>query len=173
EITHTSNDSLSFTELSGNVIAQLNVTDTGNSLSSANVGGAAGGGGNGTANVSGDTLTVTSASGAEGLKLLYTGGVDVSSVTVNFTTGFANNLFFELDKMLDPTSGLINAALDTLSGQNTISEGRVSDMLARLELQRQSLLARFIRLETVLASAKNLQASLAQSIDAMFASQGR
>ncbi|TDJ45107.1 MAG: hypothetical protein E2O52_07175 [Gammaproteobacteria bacterium] len=173
EITHTSNDTLSFTELSGNVIAQLSVTDKGDSMYSANVGGAAGGANDGTATVSGDTVKITSTSGAEGLMLLYTGGVDIDSVTVNFTTGFANNLFFELDKMLDPTSGLINAALDTLTGQNTISQDRVSDMLARLELQRQNLLARFITLETVLASAKNLQASLAQSIDAMFASQAR
>ena len=59
------------------------------------------------------------------------------------------------------------------TGQNTISQDRVSDMLARLELQRQSLLNRFITLEAVLASAKNLQASLSQSIDALFASQGR
>ncbi len=166
EITHSSNDTLSFTELSGNVIAQLTVTDKGNSLYSANVGGAAGGANDGTATVSGDTLTVTSTSGAEGLKLLYTGGIDIDSITVNFTTGFANSLFFELDKMLDPTSGTINAALVTLTGQNTISRDRVNDMLDRLELQKQSLLDRVIALEAALASAKNLQNSLTQSIDA-------
>ncbi len=75
--------------------------------------------------------------------------------------------------MLDPTSGTINAALDTLTGQNTISQDRVNDMLDRLELQKQSLLDRFIALEAALASAKNLQNSLAQSIDALFASQRR
>ena len=171
EITHSTNDTLSFTELSGNAIAQLSVTDKGDGLYSANIGGAAGGANDGTVTVSGDTLTATSTSGVQGLTLLYTGGVDVDSVTVNFTTGFANALFFELDKMLDPTSGTINATLDTLTGQNQIGQDRVTDMLERLELQKQNLLDRFIALETALASAKNLQESLAQSIDALFASQ--
>ena len=171
EITHTTNDTLSFTELSGNAIAQLSVTDKGNSLFSANVGGAAGGATDGTATVSGDTVTVTSTSGAEGLKLLYTGGVDIDAVTVNFTTGFANSLFFQLDKILDPTNGLVNAAMDTMTGQNTIKQDRVTDMLERLELKKQNLLDRFVALEAVLASAKILQDSLKQSIDALFASQ--
>ena len=121
--------------------------------------------------VSGRTLTATSLTKAEGLKVYYGGGVDLAGVQVDHTVGFGAQLYFALDKMLDSSSGTVITGIDALGDRNTLHQARVDDMLARLELRRQNLLDRFVALETALLRAKNLRESLQQTFDAMFASK--
>ena len=168
EITHANpNDNLIFTNDSNNLLVQLNMSDQSNTLLSANINGAAGGADDGSVTVSGSVLTATNQTGAEGLKLLYTGTDDVDGVTLNYTIGIGAQLFHALDTMLDQTTGSVENEIDSLDDQNTHTQERIDEMLARLEQQRQSLLHRFIAMETALIIMNRILDSIRQSFDAL------
>ena len=168
EVTHASpNDNLIFTNDSNNLLVQLNMSDQSNTLLSANINGAAGGADDGSVTVSGSILTATSQTGAEGLKLLYTGTDDVNGVTLSYTVGVGAQLFHALDTMLNVTTGSVENEIDSLDDQNTQTQERINEMLARLEQQRQSLLHRFIAMETALITMNRILDSIRQSFDAL------
>jgi flagellar hook-associated protein 2 len=174
EVTHASpNDNLIFTNDSNNLIAQLNMSDQSNALLSANINGAASGADDGSVTVSGSIVTATNLTGADGLKLLYTGTDDVSGVTLNYTVGMGAQLFHALDTMLNVTTGSVENEIDSLDDQNTKTQERVIEMLARLEQKRQSLLQRFIAMETALISMNRILDSIKQGFDALRASQAQ
>ena len=168
EVTHASpNDNLIFTNDSNNLLVQLNMSDQSNTLLSANINGAAGGADDGSVTVSGKILTATNQTGAEGLKLLYTGTDDVDGVTLNYTIGVGAQLFHALDTMLNVTTGSVENEIDSLDDQNTQTQERINEMLARLEQQRQSLISRFIAMETALITMNRILDSMRQSFDAL------
>ncbi len=137
---------------------------------SANIGGDANGADNGSVTVApGGVLTLTDQTGAEGLTVIYTGDTDVSAITLTLSSGIAHQLFFEADDILDPTSGLLQTELDTLTDQNTQNEGRIEQMLVRLERQRETLLQKFLRMETKVNELNSILERLTQQTDAMFA----
>jgi hypothetical protein len=172
EVTHDTNDSLTFTDANGgNAAAQLSITDNGSSVFSANVDGAAGGAADGTATVSGNSITVTSPSNAEGLKVFYSGNSDVNAVQIDFTVGIGTQLFFALDQLLDTTTGVVETDISALEDQNEVAEDRIDSMLDRLAIQRQSLTDRFIALEVALARAESIRETIEQISDALFASR--
>ncbi len=171
QIVHSSRDALTITEAgAGNLLDHLDFSNVGDEVYSANIGGAADGTDNGTVDVSGRSLTVTDSSTAEGLSVYFNGSADLSGVQLDFTTGFAARLYYTLDDLLD-SSGIVETELDSLDEQNELNQERVDDMLARLDLQKQSLLERFIALESTLLAAQNLREQLQQTFDAMFGSQ--
>ncbi len=168
EVTHASpNDNLIFTNDSNNLLTQLSMSDQGNTLLSANINGAGGGADDGSVTVSGSILTATNQTGVDGLKLLYTGTDDVSGVTLNYTVGIGAQLFHALDTILDQTTGSVENEIDALDDQNTQTQVRVDEMLARLERQRQSLISRFIAMETALITMNRILDSMRQSFEAL------
>jgi flagellar hook-associated protein 2 len=171
EIVSDSNVALSFTNDTGGVVGALNITDAGSSLISANIGGAADGSDDGTATVSGNTITVTDQSGAEGLKLFYSGNGDASGIQLDFTVGLGTRLFFALDRLLDTSTGVVATDITTLQDQNELTQERIDRMLARLEHRRQQLIDRFITLETALARAEQIRRSIQTTFDALFANR--
>ena len=171
EILHDSRDTLTFESDTGNLVSLLTLTNSGDAVYSANIGGAAGGADDGSAKISGRTITALDTTSAEGLKVFYNGTVDLDTVQLDFTTGFGERLFFAIDAMLTPTTGLMDTNVASLTKQNDVRQDRVDDMVARLDQVRASLLLRFINMEVALARAKNLQDSLTQTFNAMFASQ--
>ncbi|MCH8197117.1 MAG: flagellar filament capping protein FliD, partial [Proteobacteria bacterium] len=172
EVTHASpNDNLIFTNDSNNLIVQLNMSDQSNTLLSANINGAAGGADDGSVTVSGSILTATNQTGVDGLKLLYTGTDDVSGVTLNYTVGIGAQLFHALDTILNVTTGSVENEIDALDDQNLQTQERVDEMLARLEQQRQSLISRFIAMETALITMNRILDSMRQSFEALTISQ--
>ncbi len=172
EVTHASpNDNLIFTNDSNNLIVQLNMSDQNNSLLSANINGAASGAEDGSVTVSGGVLTATSQTGAEGLKLLYTGTNDVDGVTLNYTVGIGAQLFHALDAMLDLTSGSVENEIDSLDNQNTQTQTRINEMLVRLEQQRQVLIDKFIAMETALIIMNRILDSIKEGFDSLKAFQ--
>ena len=54
-----------------------------------NIGGAADGSDNGTVTISGQILTISSSSAAEGLQMFYDGAGNESAISLNFTNGIA------------------------------------------------------------------------------------
>ena len=171
EILHSSRETLTFDSDTGNLVSLLNLTNTGDDVYSANFGGAADGGDDLSAVVNGRTITGLSLTGAEGLQVFYNGTGDLDSVQLDFTTGFGERLFYAIDAMLTPLTGLMDTNVASLTNQNQARQDRVDDMVARLELIRASLLQRFINMEVALARAKSLQDTLTQTFDAMFASK--
>lgn len=172
EVLHNNRDVLTFANDTGGAIAGLNITNAGNAVFSANINGSASGTDDGTVTVNGRTVTATSLTTAEGLQIFYSGTTDLANTQLDFTTGLGARLYFSIDDMLAPVTGLIDSNVSILTDQNTQNQQRVDDMTGRLEIVRQRLLAQFVNLEAALARARSLQDSIKQSFDALFQSKG-
>ena len=171
EVLHDTRDTLTFDADTGGLIALLNITNAGDGVFSANIDGAVGGGDNLSVSVKGRAMTGLSLTGAEGLQVFYSGSTDLGAVQLDFTTGFGARLFFAIDNMLTPVTGLMDANVASLTRQNEVRQDRVDDMVARLEQTQATLLQKFINMEVALSRAKTLRDSLTQTFDAIFASQ--
>ncbi|MCZ6814726.1 MAG: flagellar filament capping protein FliD, partial [Alphaproteobacteria bacterium] len=97
----------------------------------------------------------------------YTGTDDVDGVTLNYTIGIGAQLFHALDTILNVTTGSVENEIDALDDQNRQTQERIDQMLARLEQQRQSLINRFIAMETALITMNRILDSMRQSFDAL------
>jgi flagellar hook-associated protein 2 len=103
----------------------------------------------------GQILTVTSATGAEGLQLYYAGSAS-ANISLDYTVGVGSLMYDAVDSMLDSVNGSVENEIGALTDQNTTTQTRVDNMLARLERQRVSLLDRFLAMETALTAMKNI-----------------
>ncbi|MEX2008839.1 MAG: hypothetical protein WEC41_01500, partial [Dongiaceae bacterium] len=139
----------------------LNLTHNGTALTAADING-----GGSSTTFSGNTITATGATGADGLLLIYTGNTSVAGITIDFTVGAAVQMFFELDNVLNTTTGSIQTEIEGLTDQNTDSEKRVLEMLERLDYQREQLTDRFIAMETSLATMNRILDNIKQTTDA-------
>jgi flagellar hook-associated protein 2 len=146
---------------------QLNVAYSGGAITSANLGGAADGGDDGSVVVEGNVLSVVSGP-AKGLKLLYTGDAAASGVQLDLSIGLGAQIYRAVAALADETSGLIAGEVDSLEGQNELAAARIERLEERLERERERLLERFVAMETALATMKRLLDSLRQQIDASF-----
>jgi len=135
----------------------LNLTDNGTSLTGADINGVAG-----SATVSGDIITATDQTGANGLRLFYSGSGDASNIQINYTVGLGAQLFFALGSFADSTNGLIQSDIKGLQDQNTQNQTRVDSMENLLSQQKQDLTNRFVKLESALAQAQSVKDSLTQ-----------
>ena len=141
---------------------------------SANIDGASTGLDDGSATVTGNSIVVNTGN-AKGLRLFFDGFSLTTAVQLDFTVGLGAQLFFEIDQLLLDTTdangnkllGPLAGAIDALTDQNTQNQERVEDMLERLEVQRQSLLERFIAMEVALATASRIMESLRQTTTAL------
>ena len=145
-----------------------------NASATANIDGAAIGTDDGSATVTGNTIVVNTGD-ADGLRLYFDSISYSTSVQLDFTVGFGAQLFYEIDQILLDTTdvdghkqlGILAAEIDALTDQNESNQDRVDEMLVRLEIQRQSLLERFIKMETAMATADRIMDSLRQTMDAL------
>lgn len=136
-------------------------------VASANINGAADGSDDGSATVNDNTITVNTG-GAAGLQLFQSGLSFTNSVQLDFTIGVGTELFFATDRLLDPTTGVVDAEIDQLTDQNTLNQDRIDEMLERLEIRRQNLLERFIKMETAIARANQIMDSIKNITEAAF-----
>lgn len=134
-------------------------------LATANIDGAADGSDDGSVTISNNVATVESGD-ADGLRLFFTGLDLTSSVTIDYTVGIGAQMFYAIDTLLDEATGLVETEIDSLEDTNEISEDRVAEMLERLEIQRSSLLERFIAMETALASMNRVLETIQNQSDA-------
>lgn len=171
EILHSNRDEITFASDTGGVITELNITNAGDAVFSANINGSASGTDDGSVTVNGRTITATSLTSAEDLQIFYSGSSDLASIQMDFTTGLGARLYFSIDDMLAPITGLMDSNISTMTDQNTQNQQRVDDMTARLEITRQRLLQQFINLEVALARAETLLSSITETFEALFNSQ--
>ncbi len=81
-------------------------------------------------------------------------------------------MFFAIDDMLDEATGTVETEIEGLTDTNVISEDRITEMLARLDIQRRSLLERFISMETALATNARILQSVQASADSLNSNNG-
>lgn len=151
----------------GDLLTSIDFDTSATRVVSANINGPANGSDDGSVTTSGMTLTMTSTTGAEGMTLFYTGNTSTSGISLDYTVGIGTKMFYAVESMLDPVDGSVENEISALTNQNTATQTRVDEMLARLERQRASLLDRFLAMETALSSMKNLLESMRQTFDAM------
>lgn len=142
----------------------LSVTHDGTRVTGATVNGIPG-----SATVNGNIITFTDATGAEGLQVYYSGNTDATDIQINFTVGLAAEMHAEVNRMIDVTTGSIQAEIDTLTDQNEQAETRIEEMLRRLEYQREQLTNRFIAMETALSTMNRILDSIKQTTDSWYA----
>lgn len=142
----------------------LDVTVTNGTITAATIDGVAN-----STTIDGSTITATNATGASGLKFVFTGSSSVSGVNLDFSTGVGSDLFFEVESLLDQQTGAIQLEVDNLTEQNELSQTRIDSMLDRLAVQRQRLLDRFVAMEQALISMNNTLDTIRQQIDALTA----
>jgi flagellar hook-associated protein 2 len=146
---------------------QLNVAMSGGVITSANLGGAADGSGNGTIEGKGNVLTVVDGP-AKGLKLLYNGTGPASGVQLDLSVGVGAKTFHAVDGMVDGIDGLFAGEIASLEEQNTRANGRIERLDELLERERERLIERFAAMEAALTSMNRLLDSLKDQIDAAF-----
>ncbi len=137
---------------------------------SANIDGNSNGLDDGSATVTGNSIVVNTGD-AKGLRLFFDSFTLAAAVQLDFTVGLGAQLFFEIEQLLLDTTdsngnkvlGPLAGAIDALTDQNTLNQARIDDMLERLEIQRQSLLERFIAMEVALATASRIMETLRQT----------
>ena len=151
---------LSFND-SGDLISQLGITkDLTADIKSATIDGVSV-----SATINGKTITATDLTGANGLQIFYTGTKDVTNISINYTVGIGAQMGSILDAALDLTNGALKTETDALSDQNTVTEERITEQLARIERERKTLLSKFIAMEIALASMQNILDSIKLSTD--------
>lgn len=150
----------------GDLLTNLDFDSTETRIVSANINGAADGSDDGSVTISGRVFTATSTTGAEGLTLFFSGDSS-DNIDLDYTVGIGTLMYDAVESMLDPVDGSVENEIGALTDQNTLSQTRVDEMLARLERQRAALIERFIAMETALTTMKNILESLQQTFDAM------
>ncbi len=151
---------LSFND-SGDLISQLAITkDLAANIKSATINGVSS-----SVTISGKTMTANNLTSANGLQTLYAGTKDVTNVALNYTVGIGAQMTAVLDAALDLTNGALKTETDALSDQNTVTEERITEQLIRLERERETLLEKFIAMETALATMQTILDSLKLSTD--------
>jgi flagellar capping protein FliD len=168
QVNDTNHNTLTFENDTGNLLTHLTMSNVGDGVFSANIGGSSDGADNLSATVNGRTITATDLTTSNGLKVFYSGSADTSAVQVDYTVGFGARLFFSVDEIAAVTTGLVDSNVIALKNQNEESQKRADAMLVRLDLTRQSLLQRFINMEIALTQAKNLQESISSALDSIF-----
>jgi len=153
-----SNDNaLTINNDTGDLLANMAFTTQDHLVGSANIDGDASGVGDGTANAKGKQITVTDQSGAEGLKLQYSGTSDVSGVQLDFTVGIGAELFFAVRDLLDPTTGAVENEITSFKDTNEFNQDRADRMIERLDFQRERLIERFVSMEAALSQLESLR----------------
>lgn len=152
---------------SGDLLSELGVAkDLTAGVKSATINGVSG-----STTITGSSITATNLTGADGLQVLFSGTKDVSNVSINFTVGLGAQMHSALESALNLTSGALETEIDGLQDQNEATEDRIAEQLTRLERERESLLERFIRMETALASMSSILDSITMMMDLMTANK--
>jgi flagellar capping protein FliD len=132
----------------------------------ANINGAADGASDGSASIDGSVMTVDTG-GADGM-ILYFSGLDyTAALQLDFTVGVGAQMFFAISNLLDTTTGIVEGEIDQLTDQNKVNTDRIEEKLDRLEIQRQSLMERYISMEIAIATANRIMDSIRQTMGAL------
>ena len=118
----------------------------------------------GSVTISGNVLTFTDSTGAEGLKIVYTGDSD-TDIEISVSAGLASSFFHTLDSYADNTSGLFSDKQEILNESITDKEERITTLEARLNIYEETIRAQFTATEQAMATAQALLDALDQQFN--------
>lgn len=153
------------TTVPGDYVPTTGTAQTG-ATASANIDGTSDGADDGSVTLAGNVLTINTGDAA-GMELFFDGLGGPTSIDLNYTVGVGAQMFFAIEDMLDEATGTVETEIDGLTDTNTINEDRITEMLSRLEIQRRSLLERFIAMETALATNARILESVQASAESL------
>lgn len=162
-----STDTIVLADVSGDLFSLINFQPDTEALDFANFDGAADGSDDGTVTTAGRTITVTDQNGAEDLRLLYNGTGSESAIEIDFTVGLTASLSELIDTFIDSSSGSIQAEIASFEGQNIVAQDRIDDIDDRLIILRESLLRRFVAMETAVTSMNQTLDAVRQQFAAL------
>jgi len=147
----------------GTYYINIGGTDADGNVTSANIsttsGSGAGGAANGSASVSGKTITGTGGD-SDGLNVFFGGDANLSSIgeiTVTVSRGLADQLFSYFNNLTEAGSGTIDTQVAQLQTQNDDYQSRIDTYNSRLDDERTRLEAKYTNMETALAKLQTLQ----------------
>ena len=132
----------------------------------ANIDGTADGLDDGSATIVDNTITINTGS-AKGLVLFFSGFTFSDSMQLDFTVGVAAKLYNKIGELIDVTTGIVEAEIDSLTDQNKVSNDRITEMQIRLDIERDNMLDRFIAMEIALAQGSRILESIRRITDAV------
>ena len=110
----------------------------------------------------------TAASGPiEGLSFIYTGATtdgDKSGFAVR--TGLGTQLFFLADQYSRADTGRVAQAISEVDDLNAKRQARIDALRERLDRQRETLMARFQKMESTLGRLSSVRSSIEQFVQA-------
>ena len=114
-------------------------------------------------------MTALDTTAANGLRLFYDGGASmpgVDNIEVTVTRGFADQLFYVLDRYVNEQGGgTISENTQNIVRQNDNYNRRIGDIESRVELFRARTVARFAAMEQAVLTANNLSESLSSAFE--------
>ena len=146
-------------------------TDAGGVITDANLQTAAGGGtlGDGSITRAGNVMTVTDLSPANGLKFSFNGGASlgpVNDIEVTFTRGVADQLYSFFDNV-SKSAGLLDELSTNVALEIEGQQDRVEQIDLRLDIERRTLSAKYLAMETALFQFNALREQLQKQADAL------
>ena len=128
-----------------------------------------GGAGDGSVTKVGNSITATDITAADGLQVFFNGSpslAPIDDIEISFTRGVADMLFTFFDDVVK-SDGQIDGITSSLVDQNVDYEQRITDIDSRLDIQRASLNAKFLAMETSVMRLNGIKDQLKQMSDAM------
>ncbi|MEQ8388351.1 MAG: flagellar filament capping protein FliD [Alphaproteobacteria bacterium] len=159
-------DAITVNNDTGDLLAALGLTTQDTLITGANINGDPSGASDGSVTINGMSVTATNATGADGLRLFYSGAGAASGVDLDYTIGLGSDLFFDLEQLLG-SDGALRSEIDSIEGQNEVANERIANMLTRLEIQRATLTDQYIAMEAALSRLENLRESIRQLTDSL------
>lgn len=148
---------------SGTYYLNLAGTTAGGSITSANfrttAGSGAGGTNDGTAVVNGQSVT-SQLGNSEGLNVFFAGSASlgpVNDISITIQRGIADQFYDFFNEQSRTGVGALDTAISQTNQQNSDYTDRIKVIDTRLAVLRQTLEAKFVRMETALSRLENLR----------------
>jgi flagellar hook-associated protein 2 len=156
---------------SGTYYLNLAGTDAGGNITSANfrttVGSGAGGTNDGTAVYAGQSIT-SRLGNSEGLNVFFAGAASlgpVNDISITIQRGIADQFYDFFNDQSRAGIGSLDTAISQINQQNTDYTDRIEVIDTRLTVLRQTLEAKFVRMETALSQLENLRNTIQNYIN--------
>ncbi|MFM8679139.1 MAG: flagellar filament capping protein FliD [Alphaproteobacteria bacterium] len=124
--------------------------------------------GGGTIALSRSGSAYTAASGPiEGMSFIYTGATtDGDKTGFAVRTGLGTQLFFLANQYARPETGRVAQSISEVDDLNAKRQARIEALRERLERQRETLMARFQKMESTLGRLSSVRSSIEQFVQA-------
>lgn len=119
----------------------------------------------------GQTLTAAAGNAADGVVLRYSGNLTGAIGSTTLVVGVAAQMARQVSSITRAGDGVVQQSVDALTRSRTSATARSSDIAARLERRKQSLLKQFAAMEAAISRINAQGNSITSSLNALSALQ--